>query len=49
MKTISLEKQAMVEAFEKKALAERDNTPISGTRLMAEITGCHKAGHEDRG
>ena len=37
VKTISLEKQAMVEAFEKKALAERDNTPISGTRLMAEI------------
>lgn len=37
VKTIALEKQAMVEAFEKKALGERDNTPISGTRLMAEI------------
>jgi benzoylformate decarboxylase len=34
---IAAEKQAMMEAFEKKALAERDNTPISGTRLMAEI------------
>jgi benzoylformate decarboxylase len=37
VKTISHEKQAMMEAFEKKAQAERDNTPISGTRLMAEI------------
>ena len=37
VKTISQEKQAMVDAFEKKSLAERDNTPISGTRLMAEI------------
>jgi benzoylformate decarboxylase len=36
-KTISQEKRAMMDAFEAKALAERDNTPISGTRLMAEI------------
>jgi benzoylformate decarboxylase len=37
IKTISLEKQAMTEAFEKSGQSEWDNTPISGTRLMAEI------------
>ena len=37
VKTVSLEKRAMMEAFEKKAQAERDNIPISGTRLMVEI------------
>lgn len=37
VKAISVEKQEMVDAYEKKALGERDNTPISGTRLMAEI------------
>jgi len=37
VKAISIEKQAMVDTYEKKALGERDNTPISGTRLMAEI------------
>ncbi len=35
--TISAERRAMVETFEKKVLAEWDNTPISGTRLMAEL------------
>jgi benzoylformate decarboxylase len=35
--TIAAERLAMVEAFEKKVVAEWDNTPISGTRLMAEI------------
>jgi benzoylformate decarboxylase len=34
---ISAEKRAMMDAFEQKALAERDNIPISGTRVMAEI------------
>jgi benzoylformate decarboxylase len=37
MNEISLEKRAMMEAFEKKARAESDLKPISGTRLMAEI------------
>jgi benzoylformate decarboxylase len=34
---ITLEKQAMVKAFEEKALKEKDNLPISATRLMQEI------------
>ena len=36
-KTIAAERRAMVEAFEKKVLAEWDNMPISGTRFMAEL------------
>ncbi len=36
-KIIAAERRAMVGAFERKVLAEWDNTPISGTRLMAEI------------
>ena len=35
--TVAAQRRAMVEAFEKKVLAEWDNTPISGTRMMAEL------------
>jgi benzoylformate decarboxylase len=37
IRAIAAEKQVMVQASERKALDERDNSPISGTRLMAEI------------
>ncbi|HLA80949.1 MAG TPA: thiamine pyrophosphate-dependent enzyme, partial [Thermoleophilia bacterium] len=43
-KAISLEKQAAMEAFEQKTKGEWDNTPISGTRLMAEIRDAIKPG-----
>jgi benzoylformate decarboxylase len=36
-KTVAAQRRAMVEAFEKKILAEWHNTPISGTRMMAEL------------
>ena len=39
----------MVEAFEKKVVAEWDNTPISGTRFMAEIRDAIEPRHPDRG
>ncbi len=34
---ISAEKRAMMDAFEKKAQLERDDVPISGTRVMTEL------------
>ena len=36
-KVIAAERLTMVEAFEKKVVAEWDHTPISGTRFMAEL------------
>jgi benzoylformate decarboxylase len=39
IEAISLEKAAMVKAFKDKVASEKNNTPISGTRLMTEIAG----------
>lgn len=41
---ISIEKQTIVNAFEDKARQEKDNVPISGTRLMQEIRDAIKPG-----
>ena len=44
IETISSEKQAIVKEFEEKVARERDNVPISGTRLMREIRDAIKPG-----
>ncbi|MFC1909183.1 thiamine pyrophosphate-binding protein [Chloroflexota bacterium] len=44
IQVITQEKQGLVKAFEEKAQKEKENTPISGTRLMQEIRDAIKPG-----